>query len=90
MVVRVEAFSAVGCSRCDDARDALKAVVDEFGATRVTWSDLDIVEKLDYAVELGVVSPPAIAIDRELVFPTLPTPDRLRAELAKRLATDRG
>lgn len=36
-------------------------------------------------VELGVMSPPSIAIDGELVFPKLPTPEKLRAELLKRL-----
>jgi len=40
---------------------------------------------MDYAVELGVMAPPAIAIDGELVFPALPTPDRLREELIRRL-----
>ena len=89
MVIKVETFSAAGCRRCDDARDALKAVVDELGAGRVTWCELDIMEKLDYAVELGVVSPPAMAINGELVFPALPTPERLRAELAERLAKAR-
>ena len=32
------------------------------------------------------MSPPSLAIDGKLVFPALPTPARLRAELAKRLA----
>jgi hypothetical protein len=40
---------------------------------------------MDRAVELGVMSPPSLAIDGELVFPALPTPQRLRAELSKRL-----
>ena len=40
---------------------------------------------LDYAVELGVLKPPAVAIDGELVFPSLPTPDALVAAMRKRL-----
>lgn len=86
MIISVEMFSAAGCTRCADARDALKAVVEEFGAERVSWRELDVLEEIDYAVEVGVISPPAMAIDGKLAFPALPNPDRLRAELLKRLA----
>jgi len=34
------------------------------------------------------MAPPAIAIDGELVFPALPTPERLREELIRRLERD--
>ena len=85
MPIKVEAFSTPGCSQCAEVRDALKAVVDELGAERVSWRELDVLEEIDYAVELGVMAPPAIAIDGELVFPALPSPQRLRAELTKRL-----
>lgn len=84
MTVKVEALSAAGCGRCAESRDALKAVAQEFGAERVSWRELDVLEHIDYAVELGILTPPAIAIDGQLVFPTLPTPERLRAELIKR------
>lgn len=85
MSIKVEAFSSPGCGKCAQARDTLKAVVDELGEKWVTWRDVNILEEMDYAVELGILSPPAIAIDGELVFPALPSPNRLRAELIKRL-----
>ena len=85
MPIKVETFSTAGCGKCAETRDALKAIVDEFGEDRVSWRELDVLKELDYAVELGVLSPPAMAIDGELVFAALPTPERLRAELAKRL-----
>ena len=85
MSVKVEAFYSPGCGKCAQARDTLKAVVEELGEKRVTWRDVNILEEMDYAVELGILSPPAIAIDGELVFPALPSPNRLRAELIKRL-----
>ncbi|MBI5912016.1 MAG: thioredoxin family protein [Betaproteobacteria bacterium] len=84
-MIKVEAFSSPGCAKCAKAKGALKAIIDELGQDRVIWRDVNILEELDYAVELGVFSPPAIAIDGELVFPALPSPDRLRAELIKRL-----
>ena len=40
---------------------------------------------MDHAVDLGVMTPPSIAINGELVFPKLPTPETLRQELLKRL-----
>jgi hypothetical protein len=42
---------------------------------------------MDHAVELGVMTPPSLAIDGKLVFPALPSPDRLREELRRRMAT---
>lgn len=84
MSAKVEIFSAAGCGQCAASRDALKAVVDEFGAERASWREVDVLKELDYVVELGILSPPAMAIDGELVFPALPTPGRLRAELIKR------
>ena len=85
MSMTVEVFSTPGCSTCARARDALQAVVEAFGQDKVTWRDVNVVEEIDYAVELGVVMPPSIAIDGDLVFPTLPTANKLREELMRRL-----
>ena len=63
MFIKVEALSAPGCAQCEQAREALKAVVDELGAERVGWREINVLEELEYAVKLGVLSPPAIAID---------------------------
>lgn len=85
MPLKIETFSTPGCSKCAQAREALKAVVDELGKERVAWREVNVLDELDYAVKLGVLLPPAIAIDGELVFPALPSPERLRAELMRRL-----
>lgn len=85
MTILIETFAAPGCSKCAQARDALKSAAESVGKGQVSWRDINVVEETDYAVELGVMSPPSIAIDGELVFPALPTPERLRAELLKRL-----
>lgn len=39
----------------------------------------------DYAAELGLMSSGGIAIDGRLVFPRLPSAEKLRAELLRRL-----
>lgn len=88
MSISVEIFSTPGCGRCARARDALKAVAEGFGQDRVNWRDVNVLEELDYALELGLFAPPAIAIDGELVFPKLPAADRLREELLRRLQAE--
>ncbi len=53
--------------RQDDLRAAANEVV-----PGVIWRELNALDELDYAVEVGVVSLPAIAIDGQLVFSSLP------------------
>lgn len=82
----VEVFSSPGCAKCNRAKAVLKAVADEIGDARISWREVDILRETDYAVDLGVMSAPAIAIDGVLVFPSLPRPAKLRAELLRRLS----
>lgn len=84
-MVKVEVFSSPGCGKCTQAKSMLKAIVEEVGQGKITWRDVNILEEMDYAVELGVMSSPAIAIDGELVFSSLPSSAKLRTELSKRL-----
>jgi thioredoxin 1 len=85
MSIQVEVFSAPGCSKCSHAKEVLRKLVNELGDNTVAWREVNILEELDYAVDLGVLSTPAIAIDGKLVFSTLPTPNKLRAELESRI-----
>lgn len=85
MSIKIEVFSTPGCRRCERARDRLKELVRGFGAEEVIWREVNVHEELDYAVELGVLTPPSMAVDGELVFAKLPTPAQLRALLARRL-----
>ena len=84
-MLKVEVFSSPGCSKCTQAKSMLKAIVEEIGQGRVTWREVNILEEMDYAVELGVMASPAIAIDGKLAFVALPSASKLRSELAKRL-----
>lgn len=88
MSIKVEFFSTPGCSNCDRTGDSLKVIVQAFGEHKVTWRDVNLLDELDYAVELGVLTPPSIAIDGQLVFPKLPSAAKLREELARRLARE--
>jgi thioredoxin 1 len=85
MTIKVELLSAPGCSKCAEAKQALKSVVEDLGQDKVAWRDVDILEELDYATELGLMSSGGIAIDGKLVFPKTPSADKLREELIRRL-----
>ena len=84
-MVRVEVFSSPGCGKCTQAKNRLKVIVEEMGHDKITWRDVNILEEMDYAVELGVMSSPAIVIDGKLTFSSLPSACKLRTELSKRL-----
>ena len=85
-MIKVEVFSSPGCGKCTQAKMVLKAIADEIGQDKITWRDVNILEEMDYAVELGVMSSPAIAIDGKLIFSSLPSAAKLRAALDKQLA----
>lgn len=86
--MKVEVFHATGCAKCLRRLNGLRTAAREVEPS-VEWSELDILKSLDYAVKLGVFTPPAIAIDGELVFPSLPTPDALTAAMRRRLDATR-
>jgi thioredoxin 1 len=80
--MKIELFHAPGCVRCATALVELQAVAAMVGG--VEWCEINVLDSLDRAVELGVLNLPALAIDGELVFAALPTPDKLRQALLQR------
>ena len=88
MSINVEVFSSPGCGKCGHAKDVLRSLVDEIGGNKINWKEVNILDDLDRAVELGVMSTPSIAIDDELVFSSLPSAKKLRAELENRLGLE--
>lgn len=82
MIIRIEIISTPGCGRCASAQADLHAIATSlFGANNVSWRMINVLEELDYAVSLGVLSMPAIAVNGELKFSSLPTPKQFKAEL---------
>lgn len=84
-MLKVEIFSSPGCGKCGHAKATLHKIVDEFGDDKIQWREVNILEELDYAVDLGVLSTPAIAIDGELRFTSLPSANKLRQQLTELL-----
>ncbi|MDZ4142552.1 MAG: thioredoxin family protein [Methylotenera sp.] len=84
MTVKIEVIAAQGCRKCASAQDELRAVaVSVLGEGRLVWREINVLEELDYAVSLGVLTMPAIAVNGELTFPSLPTPEQFRAALLR-------
>ena len=82
--MKIEVLRATGCAKCQRELGGLRAAALTADPV-VDWQELDILQALDYAVELGVLKPPAVAIDGELVFTSLPTPDALVTAMRDRL-----
>jgi len=85
MSIKIEIFSSPGCGKCGHAKEVLEKLVNEMGQDKIQWHEINILEELDYAVSLGVMTTPSIAIDGELIFASLPSAKKLRNELESRL-----
>ncbi len=83
--IQVEVFSSPGCNRCGQVFDILQTITQELGAERIEWREVNVLDELEYAVDLGVLSMPAIAIDGELVFKSPPSAGKLREALETQL-----
>lgn len=70
--MKVEVLLSGMCATCRRELPTLRTAARAVDPA-VEWREIDILEAIDYAVELGVLKPPALAIDGELVFPSLPT-----------------
>ena len=88
MTIKVELFASPGCNRCAQAKKELQHLVEAVGDDRLEWRAVEVLDEIDYAVALGVLSTPAIAIDGELVFTSLPSTTKLRRALDERLANE--
>lgn len=82
-MVKVEVFSSVWCEKCAAAEDALQRLAESLAQGQFAWRHVDVLDELDYAVELGVISLPAIAISGRLVFSSQPSPNEFERELRK-------
>jgi thioredoxin 1 len=81
--MKVEMFITPGCSECVAARARLRAAAQEL-VKDLEWRELNVLDDLDYAVQLGVMTLPSIVIDGELVFTSTPTVAQLRDALIER------
>jgi len=76
-MTKIEVFTAPGCGKCGKAKDELEIIVNKLGNEKFEWREVNILQEMDYAIELGVLSTPSIAINGELVFTALPSARQL-------------
>lgn len=81
--IKVEYLYAGGCSRCAEARQALKEAAQSLG--EVLWEEVDIARNPARAVDLGVVATPAVVVDGDLEFSSPPTSQQLIEAVKARL-----
>jgi len=81
--MKVEMFYTPGCSACvaqhDELRAAALAIVKD-----LEWHDVNVLDNVDRAVDRGVLTLPAIVIDGEVAFTSMPTVAKLRNALIAR------
>ena len=81
--MKIEIFYTPSCSECIAAHAKLRTVAQE-SVKDLEWHELNVLDDLDYAVALGVLTLPSVAVDGELVFTSMPTVAQLREVLMKR------
>lgn len=83
-MIKIEVFTLPGCARCSTGIDALEDIANSFGPNAFLWEERNLLQHIDDAVQLGILTSPAMAINGKLAFTAaLPTPEQLRAELVK-------
>ena len=81
--MKVEMFYSPGCAACEDRQSELRAAAQE-AVRDLEWRNVNVLDNVDTAVELGVITLPTIVIDGEVVFTSLPTKAQLCKALTER------
>lgn len=85
--LNIEIFSAPGCNKCSKAFQLAETVLADLESSTIELRLVNIVEELDYAVELGIRATPGIVINGVLVFTATPTKEALHESIVSRLST---
>jgi thioredoxin 1 len=81
--MKVELFYSPGCSACADRQAELRSAAQE-AINDVEWREINVLDSVDHAVELGIMTLPSIVIDGEVAFTSMPTVVQLRKALIER------
>ncbi|MFB9269439.1 thioredoxin family protein [Bradyrhizobium erythrophlei] len=81
--MKVEIFYTPGCSECAATHAKLRTAAQE-AVGDVEWHELNVLDELDRATDLGVITLPSIVVDGELVFTSMPSVEQLRTALIER------
>lgn len=84
-IIKIELMTSTVCPACFTIKERLRTVIEGLDQTRINFREIDVLENLDYAVELGVLSMPAIVINGKLAFSSVPSLKKLRDVLQRYL-----
>jgi len=85
MALKLELFSSPACGKCDQVKKKLQAIADQSGGA-IAFTVVNILQEMDYALKLGVLSTPCIAVNGKLLTFGLPDMDELEKTLAEHVA----
>lgn len=88
-MVRLEIFVSPNCQNCDHTVQILQRLAVEFDDDHYQWRKVDVVDEIDYAVGLGVLATPSIAINGILIFTAAPSEKSLRLVVAQHMKGNR-
>jgi len=72
MTIKIELFSSNLCSNCVKTRQNLTDLVTELGSDNFDLKFIDVVENIDYSVEMGVLTTPSLAVENKLLADPIP------------------
>lgn len=78
-MARVQVLSTPGCAGCEQLKAMLKKVLAELPS--LEWEEIDLIEHPEVAERYRIMSVPAVVIDEELEFPTIPKEAALRERI---------
>ncbi len=81
----LELYTSSGCSRCRQAADLLRELMEETRPVRFELRVLDVISHLDRAVSAGVTVTPALVSGGRVLCAPLPERKRLREILLEAL-----
>ena len=77
-IIKIELITSTACPACVTIKERLMTVIEELDQTRINFREIGVLENLDYAVKLGVLSTPAIVINGKLAFSSVPSLKKLQ------------
>jgi predicted thioredoxin/glutaredoxin len=80
--ITIELISTFTCKRCVKAQQEIQALISACNYD-INYKEVNVLEQIDYAVKLGVLRTPAIAINGELVFHSIPSKSQFQHALQK-------
>ena len=81
MTGKVQVLSTPGCAGCAQTKHLLAKVLAEFPG--LDWEEVDLVEHPELAERYRIMSVPAVVIDGELAFTSVPKEDALRERIER-------